>query len=139
MRNSFQNGNNDAKPNLRTLSTILNACAYTNGDESVRLTAFNISRRVFREILSSDDVNQIIFATFLKCCALIPPSAQRDSLVESTFQECRQRGMVDVKVILGLRRCLSPQKLKEALDGTSLSSGIISIEDIPPEWRRKLF
>jgi hypothetical protein len=135
MRRSFENGNHDAKPNSRTLSTILNACAYTNGDENDRRTAFNISRRIFKEIINEHELNQIIFATFLKCCVLIPPSATRSSLVVSIFNECRHRGMVDVKVLLALRRCLSREESLELLRGTSLASGVISIEDIPHEWR----
>mmetsp|Transcript_12093 Transcript_12093/g.22628 ORF Transcript_12093/g.22628 Transcript_12093/m.22628 type:complete len:186 (-) Transcript_12093:1898-2455(-) len=135
MRRSFENGNHDAKPNSRTLSTVLNACAYTNGDENDRRAAFNISRRIMKEIINEHDLNQIIFATFLKCCALIPPSAVRSSLAVSMFNECRRRGMVDVKVILGIRRCLSSNELLELFRATSLASGTVSIEDIPYEWR----
>jgi hypothetical protein len=135
MRHSFENGNHDAKPNSMTLSTVLNACAYTNGDEHDRKTAFNISRRIFKEIIKEHELNQIIFATFLKCCALIPPSAARSSLAVSIFNECRHKGMVDVKVILSLRRCLSRTDLLGLLRGTRLESGTISLQDIPQEWR----
>jgi len=140
MRKSYADGNHDAKPNTRTLSTILNACAYTNGDEKAKMSAFKVSRRVFKEILGgeSGSPNQIVFATFLKCCTLIPSGVKRDELVQSIFNDCCQRGLADVKVIVNLRRLLSPSTLHKVLEGTVLARGMVKIEDIPSNWKVNL-
>jgi hypothetical protein len=136
MRKAYAEGNLDAKPNTRTLSTILNACAYTDGNEREKMAAFKVSRRVFKEVLGGDsgNPNQIVFATFLKCCTLVPAGSKRDELVESIFHDCCKRGFVDLKVIVNLRRLLSPTTLQKLLEGTVLARGMVRIEDIPSEW-----
>ena len=140
MRNAFDDGNHDAKPNTRTLSTILNACAYSNGSESDKISAFKVARRIFKEILSGDsgNPNQIVFATFLKCCSLIPPGVKRDQLVQSIFTDCRERSLVDVKVIISLRRLLSSDVLQSLLGEPVLARGMVEIGDIPSGWRNNL-
>lgn len=141
MLKSYEGGNQDAKPNTRTYSTILNACAYTNGDQTDRAAAFKIARKAFKEILSGDhgEPNQIMFATFMLACKhLVPYGVKRDQLVQFVFKECCQHGLVDIKVILNLRRVLSPSNLNEALQGTPLSNGMIELTDIPLDWRRSL-
>ena len=140
MFKSYENGNQEAKPNIRTFSTVLNACAYTNGDKAARIEAFQVSRKVLKEILGGEygSPNEIVFSTFLKCCSLIPGGHQRDELAASIFHECCSRGLVDVKVILNLRRALSTERLNQVLDGTKLAYGHLEMVSIPKQWKEKV-
>ena len=101
-----------------------------------------MARRIFKEILSGDSgsPNQIVFATFLKCCSPLipPPGVKRDQLVQSIFTDCRERGLVDVKVIISLRRLLSSDVLQSLLgEQPVLARGMVEIGDTYSEWLEK--
>jgi len=68
----------------------------------------------------------------------MPPGPKRDQLVGSVFQECCRHGLVDIKVILNMRRSASSRALNELLKGTKLSSGMIEFGDIPQGWQNNL-
>jgi hypothetical protein len=124
-------------PNVKTYSFLLNACAYTRGTREEKMPAFKIARGALKKILEIDEgVNQLHFSTFLLACSnLMPPGENRDILMTSVFDECCKRGLVDVKVILNIRRSLSPIRKVEALRGTNLAIGNVSFDDLPTEWR----
>ena len=125
-------------PNTFSYAFLLNACAYTTtGTKEQKLRAFNIGKGAFKKILEmNENVTQIHFANFLLSCSnLLPPSENRDKLMTSVFDECQKRGLVDVQVILNIRRSLSPHQKEEALRGTNLGRGRILFDDLPYEWR----
>ncbi len=136
MRESYENGNKDAKPGITTFSTIINACAYTKEADKER--AFKIARAALKESLGETygQPNNIVFSTFLAACNnLMKPGEFRDKLVTSVFDESRRRGMVDTNTILQLKRVISPHTLGEVLKETKLTRGDLQLNDIPHEWR----
>ena len=150
MKESYQKGNKDIKPSIRSYSAVLNACAYTattsqqttisNKDKA---TTFKIARRCFKEILSGHhgQPNSMSFSQFiLSCLTLVGPGTKRDQLIASVFEECCKQGLVDIKIVLEIRRS-SPVLRKQLLErggGANLVGGVIKMEDIPMEWRRNV-
>ncbi len=136
MIDSYRRGNTDAKPSDRTYGTVLNACAYTKGGTNA--AAFKVARRCFKEILSHGQPNSITFSLFiLSCINLVPAGTKRDQLIASVFEECCIRGLVDIKVVLEIRRA-SPKLRNQILQGVNLDNGVIKICDIPEQWRSNI-
>lgn len=161
MLDSYNNGNQQAKPSVITYSAIMNACAYTQGDREDRRAAFRIAQSCFKQIVrdgNDDDrcnnnnnngPNNIVFRTFFIACAnLVPPGERRDELVRFVFDECCRRGMLDVKIMVNLRRSFSYDLLSSLCSNANSSSrisnsdhlarGRIELEDLPPEWRSNI-
>lgn len=132
-----------AKPSVNTYSTVMNACAYTrieSGQKNhpIALEAFDISKRCFRQLLQyhAHEMNSVVFNTFLQSCNnLLSPGKNRDALVSSVFKECCQNGLVNIQILVNLRKILSPSALHKALEGTTLAVGNIQPNDIPLDWR----
>ncbi len=143
MISAFENGNVDAKPNILTYSTVMNACAYTNGGSHDRFDAFQIARSCLKDVLTSKfgvQPNNILFSAFILAYAKLVSERDNEKnelLIKSTFNECRKLGLVDVRVIMNLRRATSTNLFNEMCMGTQLhmKSGRIDIQDIPSEWR----
>jgi len=128
----------DIQPTLTSYSILLNACAYTpTTNRHDREVAFKIARRCFKDILSGKhgEPNNIIFGSFLSACSnLIPKSDKRDRLMISVFEECCKMGLVDVKIIINLRKSVSSQVIKNVFKGTTFASGFVNPESIPVKW-----
>ena len=132
-----------AKPSINTYSTVINACAYTHLDhrgknDPLALEAFDISKRCFRQVLQhhANEMNSVVFNTFLQSCNnLLAPGKNRDALVSSVFEKCCQSGLVNIQILVNLRKSLSTSALKRLLEGTTLADGNIQVEDIPLDWR----
>eukprot|EP00554_Chaetoceros_debilis_P007409 CAMPEP_0194072582 /NCGR_PEP_ID=MMETSP0149-20130528/290_1 /TAXON_ID=122233 /ORGANISM="Chaetoceros debilis, Strain MM31A-1" /LENGTH=1273 /DNA_ID=CAMNT_0038752479 /DNA_START=363 /DNA_END=4187 /DNA_ORIENTATION=+ len=137
MKKSHENGNEDAKPDMRTYSTILNACAFTFiEDQAEKEEVLQIARQALKEILNGSDAPAFVFASFLLACSrLMGAGTKRDGVAQVLFNECRRRGVVDVKVILNLRKMASPECLRQILKGSRVPVGNIVLDDIPQEWR----
>lgn len=143
MISAFENGNVDAKPNILTYSTVMNACAYTNGESQDRFEAFQIARSCMKDVLTSKfgvQPNNILFSGFILAYAKLVrdrDNPKNEQLIKSIFNECCKLGLVDVKVILSLRRATSSNLFSELCMGTKLHTkhGRIDIQDIPAEWR----
>ena len=151
MLKSYRNGNMSARPNAVSYSTLLNACAYTRGSVVERDKSFAIAKDCMREILNSskrgddidkmNDLNNVVFGTFLLCCStLISPEqgGRKDRLIQAIFGECRDLGMVDPKVILNVRRAASPDLLRSLMEGTNLATGDASFDSIPNKWKANI-
>jgi len=131
------------KPSINTYSTIMNACAYTKiehgkANNPIAVEAFDISKRCFRQVLHhhSNEMNSVVFNTFLQSCNnLLVPGKNRDELVSSVFKECCQSGLVNIQILVNLRKTLSQSALEDVLEGTTLATGNIQLDDIPWEWR----
>jgi len=160
MLDSYNNGNQQAKPSVITYSAIMNACAYTQGDREDRRAAFRIAQSCLKQIVSgggnenssnknNEGPNNIVFRTFFTACAnLVPPGDKRNELVRLVFEECCRRGMLDVKIIVNLRRSFSNDLVSSLCSKASSSSrisnrdhlarGRIELEDLPLEWRSNI-
>ncbi len=141
MIEDYRQGNHNSKPTIRSYSGVLNACAFTPMDKSTnqeKTAAFKIARECFKEILSDsrdERPNSMAFSQFIASCLnLVAAGTKRDQLVASVFEECCRQGLVDIKIILEIRRS-SPMLKNHLLESVGLADGIIRMEDIPREWR----
>ncbi len=103
----------------------------------IKAQTFKIARQSFKEILSGNHgrPNSMAFSQFIASCRnLVGAGTKRDQLIQSVFEECCQRGLVDVKIILEIRRS-SPLLRRQLLDDVNLADGIIELDDIPYQWR----
>ena len=115
MEEQYRSGNDSARPNIVVYNSVLNACAYTTGEEENVETAFKIACLVFDEVRSSDyvEATHITYATFIQICGnFIPESDIRDNLIEATFKKCAQEGLVSKLVWRKVRVAASSVLLK---------------------------
>ena len=79
------------------------------------------------------DVNGVEFAMFLLACArLSPPRVKRDVLVESVFEECCRRGLVNELVLRNVHNAASPRLQRKLLGRPARD---VAYEMLPREWK----
>jgi hypothetical protein len=140
--------NRDAKPDIITCNSILNACAYEHVDsEEDRQAILKVVVQTLEDFQSSAPEfgwpNHITYANVLVAFASHMPAAgdRRDDLVEATFWQCCKSGNVSVLVINHLYQSLSWHRLSQLL-----GPALLSKEDearirfnarlLPREWTR---
>jgi len=124
-------GFHEAAPSLITYSTIINACAYTNGNEDEKKEAFDLARTCFQTLLESADMDPCdsSFANFfLVISKHLKHGAVRDQFAEAIFLEGCKRGKMGKLVLSGFRKA-SP----------SVANRILSEYRVyPREWTNKM-
>ena len=124
----------------------MNACAYTKGNLDDPRVAFRLTQSCLKQVLSNsrsenddDRHNHIVFRTVFHACAnLVPPGQKRNELVTSVFEECRRRGMVDMKVVLNLCCKFSNNMLNgnsKSILAKHLAHGRIEFQGLPLDSR----
>jgi len=130
-------GKNCFAPDVRSYNSVLNACAYTKGNASIRNLALRIAVSTFNELRESKELesNHVTYGTFLKVVGnLMPQSETKDKLIETVFKKCRTEGHVSVFVLQSLTDSATPELCITLLGGdVEGEQGII----LPPEWSRK--
>jgi hypothetical protein len=137
-------------PDVTTYSSVINCCAYFSGDEAGRREALQVALRTFSKIKNDekchDGPNNITFGTLLKAVAkLMVVGSERESLVESLFQQCQELGQVDSFVLSQVRAASSGSQLYRKL---VLEAANLTMEDganydkilksMPREWRSNI-
>jgi len=124
-------------PDVRSYNSVLNACAYTKGNDSSKNAALRIAVSTFNELRESAELesNHVTYGTFLQVIGnLMPRSERQDKWIETVFKKCGADGHVSVFVLQSLTDSATPELC------TSLLGGDVEGEDgvsIPPEWSRK--
>uniref|UniRef100_A0A7S2KPV6 Pentacotripeptide-repeat region of PRORP domain-containing protein n=1 Tax=Leptocylindrus danicus TaxID=163516 RepID=A0A7S2KPV6_9STRA len=138
MKRSYDSGNLDAKPNLFAFTSVMNACAYTKGDQDETLEALKILWSTFNDLCDNASdyggPNHVTYITLLKALRdLMPMSNERDEIIKKVFQRCIRDGEVNQKVLVILKSALP-------LDDFRLITGSDSIsrDSIPADWRRNV-
>ena len=120
--------NNNEKPNVFTYNAVLNACAYTSGDEDAKTTAFQIACTTFNEIRNSKKQksksnnkivpNHVTYGAFLSACAkLLSQQEKTDKypLIEAVFRKCCKDGQVGDLALYSLKDATTPKLFKKLL------------------------
>ena len=138
LESAFANGQTSLRPDVRTYSSVINACAYCSGGPTERREALVIALRTFRKMRktkSNAAPNAVTYGTLLKAVNnLMPVSAERDNLVERFFQRCCKEGCVGSFVLTQLR-LVSPELYLDVTKGVGASSDKVALlRQLPVSW-----
>lgn len=131
-----QGKNTKAQPNTIIYNSVMNACAFTVGNELEQVKALNIAYNMFTGLESSPygSPDAITYGTYLKVCAnQMPDGDLRRSIIEATLKKCIRDGQVG-ELVLQQLKVVAPADLYTDLTGRLLEDPI-SIYDIPLTWK----
>lgn len=135
MKEGYENGNKNLRPNVVAVNAVMNACAYTIGDVPEQNRAMEIAHRQLKDLESSDygSPDQVTYGTFLKVCAnQMPDCSTRQQIIEVIFKKSSQSGQVG-NLVLQQLKAMGPPELFYSLIGREIEDNI-RIEDLPSEW-----
>mmetsp|Transcript_28934 Transcript_28934/g.33643 ORF Transcript_28934/g.33643 Transcript_28934/m.33643 type:complete len:679 (+) Transcript_28934:464-2500(+) len=145
MMELYNQGNEDLRPNVVIYNAIINACAYTIGDEAEQRQAMEIAHTMIKELESSTYAkpDQVTYGTFLKVCEnQMPPCQTRTHLLNVIFRKCAKDGMVGRFVLAQLYSIMNDDELEELLGSyyhdknTRYSTTtIVGWKHLPLKWR----
>jgi len=124
--NSLSKGNR-VDMDIFVYTAVLNACAYTRGDDNAKSVALNIAITTMEEIQESPVVsaNHVSYAMMLRACSrLCSDKRKRNKLLQKYFDDCCRDGYVNEFVLREMPNNLMPGKK--------------NMKHIPPMWTRKL-
>jgi len=128
--------NTNIKPNTIIYNSVMNACAFTVGNELEQVKALNIAYNMLTELESSPYGNpdSITYGTYLKVCAnQMPDSELRRNIVEATLKKCIRDGQVG-ELVLQQLRVVAPADLYTEFTARQVEDPI-SLNDIPVSWK----
>jgi hypothetical protein len=128
-----------ARPNHIVYTAVVNAAAYTVGDEAEKLKAFQIATNTLKDMEHSKygKPNQVTYATYVTACQrLIPDGSSRKTSVEAAFKKCCKDGMVDDMVLQRIKSALTTEQLRELFQNPEMfaKDGNINVKNLPREW-----
>lgn len=127
--------NEHLKPNVIVYNSVLNACAFTNGDVRESSRAMEIAHKLLKEmeLPNNPSPDQVTYGTFLKVCAnQIPDCSTRQQIVEFLVQKCQRDGQVGNLVLKELKT-VTDDYLFRKLIGRGIDEEIF-MEELPQEW-----
>ena len=139
MINAFKSGDQNAKPTVHAFTAVINACAYTLGENTEKRKALDIATAVFKAMPEYAQPNEITYGTFLKACMnLIPKGTARDSAISTVFRHCCENGHAGGKVIEIIQKFLSREQIEKLIKSELLVDGTIQQPELPLEWSRNV-
>lgn len=134
MKDLYQDGDDSFAPTLSAYRSLLNACAYTDGEPQDKLAAFQIAVDTLKELRESDalEADCVVYSLFLRACAnLMPTTRKRDAVIENVFLKCCKDGLVSDGVLADFENGASDELQLKILGGF-LADGV----QPPAEWSR---
>lgn len=136
MISSYNEGNITAKPNVFSFTAVINACAFTIGDEVETKEALRIATAAYKSLEIYDTPNHVTYSCFLRACLnLIPEGPSQESALLLVFRKCRDHGQVTEMILQILSRALSKQQVETIVGINADPSGNISIDSVPTAWK----
>lgn len=143
MTELYLEGNAGIQPTVFTYNALLFACSSVADSPSSndRKQTLQIALSTFDTLRTgSKDIHpdHVSFGNMLRCAKLLPEGhAKRDSWIQSAFQLCCQRGLLNSFVLSDLQLASSAELLERLLGNGALSlDEPISIDRLPAEWSR---
>jgi pentatricopeptide repeat protein len=127
---------NALAPNLRSYNNVINACAFTKGNEAASKNALRVMFDTFKEMQKSENCqpNQATYGLLLKgCFSLIADESKRENLAEKVFRACCKAGYCSDFVVESFELATSSSFVESVLGG-DLTEGV----RIPEDWRCNL-
>ena len=135
MEEQYRKGNTSARPTEVSYNLVLNACAYTDSEDTkIREEAFKVACLTFEELRTSDYLKpgHMSYANFLEVVTkLMPEGELHDELIGNIFRRCCRDGVVSNTVIRRLRGAGSSYLFKTCL-------GAENVNNLPRAWTRNL-
>jgi hypothetical protein len=131
------NVNNLLKPNVKTFTAVLNACARPI-EKSERTDAFAIAQLTMAELSvgTYGKPNFLSYAAYLSVCATtLDPGHDRDRAVEVAFKACAEAGEVGRIVLEKLYGASSPELLEKLIGSYRDEQGQVHI---PEKWNANI-
>jgi hypothetical protein len=138
MQSLYEEGNRAIKPTVFTYNAVLNACAESSSSENSNpLEAFKVAIKVFNDLrnCAGEQPDHVSFGNMLRCANLLPVGDQKDALIKTTFELCRDQGLVNSYILRDLQFAASEDVWRPLIDCTE---GAADIELLPPQWSRNL-
>jgi hypothetical protein len=135
MKEAYENGNKNLRPNVVAVNAVMNACAYTSGDVPEQNRAMEIAHRQLKDLEASDygSPDQVTYGTFLKVCAnQMPDCSTRQQIIGVIFQKSSRSGQVG-NLVLQQLKAMGPPELFYSLIGREIEENV-RMEDLPSEW-----
>jgi pentatricopeptide repeat protein len=136
MKERYTSGDDSFAPSVFTYRTLLNSCAYTDGEPEDKLAAFQIAVDALKELRESEylDPDSNAYGLFLRACAnLMPASRKRDAVIENVFLKCTKDGFLSDNVLAEFENAAS-EELQLKIIGGFLEDGV----QPPEEWSRNV-
>ena len=117
------------------------SCAYCENDYLDKQDALKIAVQTYKDLAASKkaNANHVTFATTITALRnLMPQGERRDAAVQTIFKNAAADGYVDEMVVQRIQSVLSPDKLRGLFAAAVTDDGVIRVEQLPSEWRRKV-
>ena len=125
------------RPDVYSYTSVISACAQTQGSRQQRLHSYHIARETFDELLQRKNENlypsHVTYGTMLKACAFLLPKHEeyRENEVRDIFSRCVDDGQVGDMVVSRLRQAGCANLFHELLEGHAKTN-------LPKEWTRNV-
>jgi hypothetical protein len=125
----YETGCDSCKPDVYGFTSVIAACAATQGSKKERWTTFGVALDTYQELTQYDDANHVTYGTMLKACAKLLPAASpvRRKWVRQIFRHAVQSGRVGDMVLSRLREAAPPDIFRELMQGHHK-------KHLPPSW-----
>ena len=125
---SYQGGNNNAKPCVQVFNAGLNACAFVKGDFKSKSKAFDHSMTIWHLLCEYTGPDHTSYGTMLRCAtALLPPSDERRmKTIDYMFGEACEHGQVGRLVMKQMEFADLPREKYQELNS------------LPSSWTRNV-
>lgn len=128
-------GVKEARPELYSFNSVLNACAFSyNGDQDEKKQALQIAEETFRILrerrydVAGGAPNSASYTYLLKCYSnLMPIGKKRDQACEDIFHQCCRDGQVNMGVLNALRKSSMKTFYRVIPDGRA------DVQKLPPK------
>jgi pentatricopeptide repeat protein len=103
---AYKNGNEDVRPNVITINSVITACAFTVGDDQTRERAVKLALAAVVEMERQEITpNSTTFRMLLEAIGRqVSDMSERNRMSAYAFSRCRRENLVDSGVVDALRR-----------------------------------
>ena len=136
-----ESGKMAAKPNTLVITTLINACAYTQGEQSAKTEAFHTATEAFKQLYKSKygRPNHVTYTTYMVACRnLLPAGEGRTQSIEAVLRRCCQDGQLDKIVVEKAERIMEPERLQAFFGDAVSRDNRIDLTLLPQEWTKNV-
>ena len=138
----FEAGTITARPNTALYTATIYTCGFCANDSIEKASSLRVAIETYNELRqpmfpygAPNNVTYMSMLTVLK--NLLPPGKDRSAAALAIFNNAKENGYVDQKVIRRLFSIVSAQELEKALPA-DIVHGRASLKQIPSEWSRSV-
>jgi len=85
------------------------------------------------------EANHVTYGTVLKATAfLLPAGEERNKVASALFEKARTAGMVDLNMIMNMRKAVDNTVMRELFQDLQDKKGHFDYSNIPPAWSRNV-